>query len=89
MLNSSRILELSNKKHQLRKIIKAILLIPIDISSLTKLLASWLAKLIDISCLIYKENYAISDITILPFHESLMRSLTLGMSFEKLKFELR
>jgi hypothetical protein len=37
------------------------------------------------SCLIYKENYAASKVTILHFRESLVRSLLLGMSFEKLK----
>ena len=37
------------------------------------------------SCLIYKENYAASKVTILQFRESLVRSLLLGMAFEKLK----
>ncbi len=37
------------------------------------------------SYLIYKENYAASDMTILQFRESLLRSLLLGMPFEKLK----
>jgi hypothetical protein len=35
--------------------------------------------------LIYKENYAISKVTILQLRESLVRSLLLGMPFEKLK----
>ncbi len=33
----------------------------------------------------YKENYAASKVTILHFRESLVRSLLLGMPFEKLK----
>ncbi len=37
------------------------------------------------SYLIYKEHYAANKITILQFRESLVRSLLLGMSFEKLK----
>ncbi len=37
------------------------------------------------SYLIYKENYAASDMTILQFRESLVRSLLLGTPFEKLK----
>ena len=35
--------------------------------------------------LIYKENYAASKVTILQFRESLVRSLLIGMPFEKLK----
>ncbi len=41
------------------------------------------------SYLIYQKNYAASDITILQFRESLVRSLLLGMPFEKLKPGLR
>jgi hypothetical protein len=37
------------------------------------------------SYLIYKENYAASKVTILQFRESLVRSLLLGMPFEKMK----
>ena len=37
------------------------------------------------SYLIYKENYTESTVTILQFRESLVRSLLLGMPFEKLK----
>jgi hypothetical protein len=37
------------------------------------------------SYLIYKENYTASKVTILHFCESLVRSLLLGLSFEKLK----
>jgi hypothetical protein len=37
------------------------------------------------SYLIYKENYAADDITILQFRESLVRSLLLGISTENLK----
>jgi hypothetical protein len=37
------------------------------------------------SYLIYKEIYVASKVTILHFRESLVRSLLLGMSFEKLK----
>ena len=37
------------------------------------------------SCLIYKENYAASKVTIVQFREGLVRSLLLGMPFEKLK----
>ncbi len=37
----------------------------------------------------YKENYAISDMTIMLFCESLMLSLLFFMPFEKLKFSLR
>ena len=37
------------------------------------------------SYLIYKEHYAANKITILQFRESLVRSLLLGMPFEKLK----
>ena len=37
------------------------------------------------SYLIYRENYAASDVTILEFRESLVRSLLLGMPSEKLK----
>ena len=36
------------------------------------------------SYLIYKENYATSKVPILQFRESLVRSLLLGMPFEKL-----
>ena len=41
------------------------------------------------SYLIYKENYAASKVTILQFRESLVRSLLLGMSFEKLKPDVK
>ena len=34
---------------------------------------------------LYKENYVTSEVTILQFRESLVRSLLLGMPFEKLK----
>jgi Transposase IS4 len=37
------------------------------------------------SYLIYKENYTETKVTILQFRESLVRSLLLGMPFEKLK----
>jgi hypothetical protein len=37
------------------------------------------------SYLIYKENYTESQVTILQFRESLVRSLLLGMPIEKLK----
>lgn len=37
------------------------------------------------SYLIYKENYVIRKVIILQFRESLVRSLLLGMSIEKLK----
>jgi hypothetical protein len=35
--------------------------------------------------LIYKENYATSDMVILQFRENLVQSLLLGMPFDKLK----
>ncbi len=41
------------------------------------------------SYLIYKKNYAASDMSLLQFRESLVRSLLLGTSFEKLKPGLR
>jgi hypothetical protein len=41
------------------------------------------------SYLIYKENYAASKVTILHFRESLVRSLLLGMPFEKLESGVR
>jgi hypothetical protein len=41
------------------------------------------------SYLIYKENYTQSKVTILQFRESFVRSLLLGMPFEKLKSDLR
>jgi hypothetical protein len=37
------------------------------------------------SYLIYKENYAANEVTILQFHKSLVRSLLLGTPFENLK----
>jgi len=37
------------------------------------------------SYLVYKENYAVSKVTILQFRESIVRSLLLGVPFEKLK----
>ena len=37
------------------------------------------------SYLIYKEHYSTSNMTILKFRESLVRSLLLGMPFEELK----
>jgi hypothetical protein len=37
------------------------------------------------SYLVYKEHYSTSNMTILKFRESLVRSLLLGMPFEKLK----
>ena len=41
------------------------------------------------SYLIYKENYATSNVTVLQFRESLVRSLLFGMPFEKLKPSVR
>jgi hypothetical protein len=39
--------------------------------------------------LIYKENYVTSEVTILQFRESVVRSLLLDIPFEKLKPSVR